>query len=107
MLTNVRLVIFEVTMLIEKKISRKEELELKATRLFEDKGYTKASMRDLANELGIEAASLYSHIKSKEEILQNICFRMAEEFLTALASIEAEKETAEIKLKKRSLLMSR
>ena len=72
----------------QEKTSRKHQLELTATQLFKEKGYTASSMRDLANEVGIEAASLYSHIKSKEEILRNICFRMAGEFFAAIDSID-------------------
>ena len=34
------------------------------------------TMRDLANAVGMEAASLYNHIKSKDEILKEICFSL-------------------------------
>lgn len=82
-------------------LSRKEQIFRTAAELFREKGYVASSMRDLAQKLGIEAASLYSHIRSKEEILHNICFDMAAEFRKSLEEVEKQPNlTASEKLRR-------
>ncbi|SMG15915.1 transcriptional regulator, TetR family [Marivirga sericea] len=87
-------------MITKTKLNRKQQIIEKATELFQKQGYAATSMRDLASYIGIEAASLYSHIKSKEEILQTICFQMANDFFQSLEKIELETLGADEKLKK-------
>lgn len=82
------------------KTSRKEQVILHATEMFRVKGYAATSMRDLATSLGIEAASLYSHVKSKEEILQKICFEMASEFIQGLNEVDQLDISASEKLQR-------
>jgi len=42
------------------------------------------TMRDMAEEVGIEAASLYNHIQSKQGLLHEICFGMSHRYLNNL-----------------------
>lgn len=46
-----------------------------ASRLFSSIGYEGTSMRDIARDVGIKPASLYTHFSSKEEILWHIISR--------------------------------
>lgn len=72
---------------LEKK-NKKQEIFEAAADLFREKGYKAASMRDLAERVKLKASSLYSHIGSKEEILQKICFDNAQYFLSGMESVE-------------------
>ena len=73
-----------------KKASRKNLILQKAAAMFREKGYAATSMRDLADTVGIEAASLYNHIKSKAEMLQEIIFRIANDAYVQLDELEDE-----------------
>lgn len=68
--------------------SKKDVINKKAAVLFRKKGFAASSMRELAESMGIEAPSLYNHIGSKSEILQNICFKVADDFFSHLQMTE-------------------
>ncbi|WP_201982064.1 TetR/AcrR family transcriptional regulator [Hymenobacter rubidus] len=70
--------------------SRKAQIDRTATALFRARGFAATSMRELATELGLEAGSLYSHIKSKEEILHRVCFGLAEAFFAGFSAATAD-----------------
>ncbi|UFH31094.1 TetR/AcrR family transcriptional regulator [Chryseobacterium sp. C-71] len=72
---------------MELKEKQKKILDV-AVELFKEKGYMGSSVRDLAAKLNIKAASLYAHIRSKEEILEWICFGIAHEFFAQLQEIK-------------------
>jgi TetR/AcrR family transcriptional regulator, cholesterol catabolism regulator len=71
-----------------RKASKKDLILQKAALMFREKGFAATSMRDLAETVGIEAASLYNHIQSKSEILQDITFRMANDCNEHLESLD-------------------
>jgi TetR/AcrR family transcriptional regulator, cholesterol catabolism regulator len=71
-----------------KKASKKDFIIQRASAMFREKGFPATSMRDLAEAVGIEAASLYNHIQSKSEILQEIVFRIANECNVHLENLD-------------------
>ena len=44
-------------------------------------------MRELADVVGVEAPSLYNHIGSKSELLQEICFKIGSQFTEQIETI--------------------
>lgn len=72
------------------KKRKKEAIYAAAAQLFREKGYKAASMRDLAERVDLKVSSLYSHIGSKEELLQKICFDNAQLFVQGMNLIEKQ-----------------
>ena len=68
--------------------TKRQQIIHEASRLFREKGFKATSMRDIAKQVEIEAASLYSHIKSKDEILEELVFMIATKFQTGMKSID-------------------
>ncbi len=58
-------------------------------RCFSKKDLPQILMRDLAETVGIEAASLYNHIRSKNEMLESIAFDVANRFTMYMDEIES------------------
>lgn len=50
----------------------KERIFEAAINLFAEKGFNATSMREIAEAVGIKKASMYSHYKSKDELLEKI-----------------------------------
>src|ERR1700692_1207852 len=70
--------------------TRKSELTRQAARLFAEKGYHGTSIGDLAEALGMQKGSVYSHIESKADPLWEVAREGAEAFHTALDAVPDE-----------------
>src|SRR5690554_1285287 len=81
-----------------KTLSRKEEIIKVAATLFRKKGYNAISMRDLAAEMDMKAASLYNHISGKQEILAAIILEVALEFTEGMESVMTQNSSSLKKL---------
>ena len=81
-----------------KNATKKDVITQKAAGLFITRGYNATSMRELAQSVGVEAPSLYNHIGSKSELLQDICSRIAGTFTTHLDEVEKQPIASTAKL---------
>ena len=73
---------------MQETLDRKNQLKEVAQSLFKEKGYVGASMRDMAQTLGIEAPSIYNHVSSKQELLSKICFDIASQYSEIIVNIK-------------------
>lgn len=67
--------------------TRRNELTRQAARLFARQGYHGTSMEDLAEAMGVQKATLYAHVRSKEDLLYELCRDGAAAFHAALDSV--------------------
>jgi len=71
--------------------SKKEAITSKAAALFIRKGFSSTSMRDIADAIGVEAPSLYNYIRSKNDLLEEVCFQVADRYLQHLKLVESSR----------------
>ncbi len=67
--------------------TRRSELIREAARLFAERGYHGTSIGDLAEALGVQKATLYAHIESKQDLLYETMRDGAAAFHAALDAI--------------------
>jgi AcrR family transcriptional regulator len=73
-----------------KQDRRRSDILDAAAAVFAERGYFNASMKDIADRLGMQAGSLYHYYPSKEAALEDMCRRSAIEFCEALRAIHAK-----------------
>lgn len=61
--------------------TNKEKILSVSIRLFAQKGYSNVSMREIAKEVGIQAASIYNHYPSKSALLNDIADYFKEQMM--------------------------
>lgn len=69
--------------------SREQEILDAARKLFREKGYYATTMQDIADAVGLQKASLYHYIRSKEALLLKIAGETMRLFHAELDRIEA------------------
>lgn len=69
--------------------SKRQQIKEHAARLFRKQGYKATNMRQLAEAVGVKAASLYNHISNKEELLQELLMDMAQLFTQSMAEVQS------------------
>jgi AcrR family transcriptional regulator len=78
--------------------STKERIERVALRLFVEKGVDGASIRDIAQAVGLSDGALYRHYASKEDLVWRLFADAFEGFARELARLAAEKHGTKRKI---------
>lgn len=69
-----------------------------AVNLFNQDGFGGASMRDIAHKAGIEAASIYNHFASKQDLLHCICTETLKPLIQGIQETMASQKSATAQL---------
>ena len=79
--------------------AREEEILAAAARVFREKGYHGASVRDIAESVGLLKGSLYHYIRSKEELLARLFEGALQETVGELEAIASRDVSATERLR--------
>src|SRR2546427_6136045 len=82
----------------------RETLLKLAARTFGEQGYSATTMRNIAEQSGIEAASIYYHFASKEELVDEVMEQGGDRKSTRLNSSHSQISYAVFCLKKKNKL---
>lgn len=80
--------------------NRKEEILRCSAKLFRKRGYKATSMRDIAEVVGIKAASIYNHFSSKQEILKELLMLPAKLFTKGMKEVKNSPSSSLEKMQK-------
>ena len=79
-------------------LQRREELIEAAARVFRRKGFTTSKLLDIAEEMGIDRASLYYYTSGKEELFEDVVAEAVRENVLAVEALRTEDRPADRKL---------
>ena len=79
--------------------SRRGEILAAAERIFVEFGYEGATIRKIAEEVGLSSTALYMHFADKGEILQEICRVAFEELIASTENLALEDGPPEVRLR--------
>ena len=80
--------------------ARRGEILAAAERIFVERGYEGATIRKIAEEVGLSSTALYMHFREKSEILHEICQAAFEQMMVVNEAIVADAAPPETRLRR-------
>lgn len=74
---------------------RREQMIQGAIKLFKEKGFHRATTREIAKAAGFSIGTLYEYIRTKEDVLYLVCDSIYKQSMERLASFEIKEGTVE------------
>ena len=69
---------------------RRQQIMVAAKRVFTDKGFSKATMEDIATEAELSPGTLYLYFKNKDELYASLSLRILQYLMIRLEHVNAE-----------------
>jgi AcrR family transcriptional regulator len=74
------------------KERRRQQIMVAAKRVFSERGFTKATMEDIAQEAELSPGTLYLYFKNKEELYASLSLRILQYLLLRIEHVNAIKD---------------